>query len=235
MNDLINVYCDESCHLENDGQPVMVLGALWCPAARARELNERIRAVKQRHGKTPGFEIKWTKVSASGLPFYLELLGTFFQEPDLHFRCLVASKAGLDHAAYGQSHDDWYYKMYFDLLKVILAPTDRYRVYLDIKDSRSAGKARHLREVLCNNQYDFSRSMIEWVQNVHSHEVELLQLSDLLIGAVAYANRRLEANAGKRALVESIRQGTGYSLTRNTLLLEAKFNIFCWQGREAHP
>ncbi len=30
MSDIFNVYCDESCHLENDQQNVMVLGAVWC-------------------------------------------------------------------------------------------------------------------------------------------------------------------------------------------------------------
>ena len=31
MSDTFNVYCDESCHLENDHQKAMVLGAVWCP------------------------------------------------------------------------------------------------------------------------------------------------------------------------------------------------------------
>jgi hypothetical protein len=29
MNKTYNIYCDESCHLENDKQEVMVLGAVW--------------------------------------------------------------------------------------------------------------------------------------------------------------------------------------------------------------
>jgi len=28
MTTIFNVYCDESCHLEHDRQPVMVLGAI---------------------------------------------------------------------------------------------------------------------------------------------------------------------------------------------------------------
>jgi len=31
MSQVFNVYCDESCHLENDKQKVMVLGAVWSP------------------------------------------------------------------------------------------------------------------------------------------------------------------------------------------------------------
>lgn len=34
---LYNVYCDETCHLENDGINVMVLGAVWCPQSRLKE------------------------------------------------------------------------------------------------------------------------------------------------------------------------------------------------------
>ncbi len=32
MTELVNIYCDASCHLEHDQQRVMVLGAIWMPA-----------------------------------------------------------------------------------------------------------------------------------------------------------------------------------------------------------
>ncbi len=123
--------------------------------------------------------------------------------------------------------------MYFDMLKVILNPHAEYRIYLDIKDTRGATKVRKLHEVLCNNQYDFSRSIIHRVQQVRSHEVELLQLADLMIGAVAYANRELSGNSGKEKIVEVMRQQSGYSLTSTTLLKEDKVNLFRWEARES--
>ena len=33
MAEVFNVYCDESCHLEHDNIPTMVIGAVWCPQA----------------------------------------------------------------------------------------------------------------------------------------------------------------------------------------------------------
>ena len=30
MSQIVNLYCDESCHLERDHQPVMVLGVVYC-------------------------------------------------------------------------------------------------------------------------------------------------------------------------------------------------------------
>lgn len=233
MTETYNVYCDESCHLEYDHQPVMVLGAIWCPMASAREANETIREIKRHHELAPLFEIKWTKVSPAKLAFYLELIDYFFNNTALHFRALIVpDKTKLQHEHYQQDHDTWYYKMYFDMLKVILDPDGRYRIYLDIKDTRSADKTAKLHDVLCNNFYDFERQIIERVQTVRSHEVELLQLADLLIGAVSYVNRGLTANSAKVSLIERIRERSGYSLTKTNLLRENKLNLFVWQASE---
>jgi len=233
MTEMFNVYCDESCHLEHDWQKVMILGAVWCPLEKARETAQSIRAIKEKHGLSRGFEIKWTKVSPGKVDFYIDLIDYFFTEPDLHFRALIAAdKDRLQHKAYGQSHDEWYFRMYFTMLKAIFRPNASYRIYLDIKDTRSAPKVRKLQDVLCNNVYDFSREIIQKVQTVRSHEVEQIQLADLLIGAVAYANRDLAGSSAKRRLVEIIRERSGYSLTRSTLYREDKLNLFRWTAQE---
>ncbi len=233
MSMTYNVYCDESCHLENDGQPVMVLGAVYCPSTIAREVSLQVREIKARHDLPPDFEIKWTKVSPAKTAFYLELLDYFFDNGDLHFRALIVpDKSKLRHDQYAQDHDTWYYKMYFDMMKVIFEPHARYRVYLDIKDTRSAEKIRKLHDVLCNNLYDFDRKIIERVQTVRSHEATPLQLADLLAGAVCYANRGLAGNAAKLALVQRMRQRSGYELTKTNLLREDKTNLFVWQASE---
>jgi len=234
MSETFNIYCDESCHLENDHQKAMVLGAVWCPLDKTRAIAVRLREIKQKHGLPPHFEVKWTKVSPAGKALYLDLVDYFFDDDDLHFRALIVpDKSLLRHDAYpGQDHDRWYYKMYFDMLKVIFRPDARYRIYLDIKDTRGVRKAAKLHEVLCNDRYDFSRELIERLQLVRSHEIEQLQLADLLIGAVAYLNRGLQGNAGKMAVTERMRRRSGYDLTRTTLLREEKTNIFRWHAAE---
>jgi hypothetical protein len=105
----VNIYCDESCHLENDHQRVMVLGALWCPKDRAPQAAERLREIKARHGLANNFEVKWTKVSPAKAQFYLDLVDYFFDDDDLHFRALIVpDKNLLRHEKFGQTHDDWY-------------------------------------------------------------------------------------------------------------------------------
>lgn len=233
MTQTYNIYCDESCYLEYDRQPVMVLGAIWCPLEKSRMIAESIREIKTIHSLPPTFEIKWTKVSPAKVDFYLELINYFFDNTDLHFRVLVVpDKTKLQHDQYGQDHDTWYYKMYFDMLKVILDPTACYRIYLDIKDTRSAAKIARLHDVLCNNMYDFQRKIIERVQTVRSNEVETLQLTDLLIGIISYVNRGLAGSAAKATLIEKMRERSGYSLVKTNLYLENKVNIFVWHTSE---
>ena len=73
VSQTINIYCDESCHLEHDAQPAMVLGAVWCSGDRARDVSSAIREAKVRHGLPSSFEIKWGKVSPGKLDFYVDL------------------------------------------------------------------------------------------------------------------------------------------------------------------
>lgn len=227
-----NVYCDESGHLPNDGLKVMVLGAVWCPTARSREVAARLREIKERHGVSARRELKWGKVSPAQVRMYLDVVDYFFDDDDVRFRALVVPDKGiLRHEEFGQDHDTWYFKMYFDLLKVIVDPNHAYKIYLDVKDTQSAAKVRKLHDVLANNAYDFRREVIARVQTVRSHEVEQLQLADLLIGAVAAANRGMPESDAKRQVLERVRRRSRYALTRTTLLREEKFNLFVWHGR----
>ena len=228
MGQAYNIYCDESCHLESDGSNVMVLGAIWCNKEKVKEISERIREYKLRHNLSKYIEIKWNKVSPSKELFFLDLINYFFDDDDLHFRALVADKTNLHHKDLGTTHDEWYYKMYFVMLKTILDPSEFYNVYLDIKDTCGSKKVTELQKVLANNIYDFSRSIVQKVQQIRSDESSLIQLCDLITGAISYANRGLSGNSAKNKLVDLIKRRSGYELNRSTLYRESKVNLFYW-------
>ncbi|HEY2411593.1 MAG TPA: DUF3800 domain-containing protein [Pirellulaceae bacterium] len=235
MSKSFNIFCDESCHLENDGKPVMVLGAVWCPTDRVAAISSRLSEIKIKHKLTAKTELKWTKVSPFKTAMFLELLDYFFDEHDLHFRALVAAKKGLRHADYSQNHNDWYYKMYFSMVKAVLSPEDEYMVYMDIKDTRGRKKIKHLHQLLCADMDDFSREIIKRIQVIRSHESHIMQLADLLIGAISYVHRNLAGNSAKVAMVDRIRTRTSYSLRKPTLPLEDKMNLSLWNPTEASP
>jgi hypothetical protein len=220
--------------LENDRQQVMILGAISCPDDLSRSISKRIKAIKKKHDLSPTFEIKWKKVSPAKIDFYMDLLSYFFEEKELSFRALIVpDKTQLRHEEFDHDHDTWYYKMYFGMLKVLLYPQDCYYIYLDIKDSNSGQKITKLHDVLCHNAYDFERQIIERVQTVRSHEVDQLQLADLLMGCVLAANRTGEMSGAKKALMERMRKLSKYCLTKTTLIREKKVNLLRWKPSDA--
>jgi len=207
----------------------MGLGAVWCRADRVAYLSWKIRNLKRAHGFPSSFEIKWTKVSPAGTDFYVDLVRLFFSETSLHFRALVAHRKNeLVHGAFDQTHDEWYYKMYFYLLREIIRPNHHFRVFVDQKDTRSSSKVRELRNVLCNSNLDFQRQILGEIQIVQSKQVQLVQLADLLLGAVCYSSRGLHGNAGKQSIIDEMKLHSGYKLTLTTLAQEQKLNIFHW-------
>ncbi len=232
---LYNVYCDETCHLEHDSSNAMVLGAVWCPQSKLREINERIRQIKRRNNVSETMELKWTKISPAKNDLYKDLVNYFFDDDDLHFRgVIIPDKSKLDHAKYNQTHDAWYYKMYFDMLKVIFSPVDHYEIYIDIKDSNSAKKVKKLREVCCNSMYDFSQKLIQRLQLIRSDEVQIMQVVDIIIGAIGYENRIFPEgfvkSEAKQEIVALIKKRSGYTLKKTTLLREEKVNLLTWEA-----
>lgn len=227
----INLYCDESNHLIYNKNNIMTLGYVSCNASKVREANVAIRSLKEKHGLNKACELKWTKVSMGKIDLYWDIIKYFFSVDYLEFRCVVADKNKLEYDRFKITHDDWYYRMYYLLLGKSLNENNEYNIYIDIKDTCSNDKVKKLKHVLNNSYYDFSSSMILKVQQLHSHEVELLQLGDLLIGAIGYCNNGLQTSEAKLSVIDIIRNYTNTDLKHSTRLYEKKFNIFEWEAR----
>ena len=246
MREIVNIYCDESCHLQNDNESIMAIGAVYCPAAKKQEIFERLFELKQKHKLIPKrkknekenrsyYELKWNKVSKVKIDYYKDVINYFFDNDHLHFRGLIVhDKTKLDYEKFQHTHDTFYYKMYFGMLKAILNPGFAHYIYIDIKDTRSKEKVHKLEQVLRNDKYDFAKEIIKQIQQVRSHEVEIIQLTDLLIGAVGYINRGKTESKAKNELIDLIKHRSKYSLVKSTLLRESKFNIFIWEPQKPY-
>ena len=229
-----NVYCDESCHLEHDRFKAMSLGAVWCPKNKVREMNKRLIEIKGKHGVKNDAEVKWTKVSPCNLDMYIDIVDYFFDDDDLSFRGLVVpDKTILNHEKHLQTHDQWYYKMYFTMLKAIFKRDAHYFVYIDIKDTHSGENAETLHRVCANDAYDFTHDIIKTVQPIRSEEVQLMQLVDILTGAIAFRHNHdvitKETSRAKIAVINRIVERSGVSLTKTTLASEKKVNLLVWR------
>ena len=145
----------------------------------------------------------------------------YFFATDLQYRAIVIDKSKLKHEEYHQSHDDFYYKMYFQLLNKKLEPENNYNIYLDIKDTRSATKVNGLKKYL-NANFITVRNL----QNIRSHESELMQLTDIITGALSYHLRGLNQVIAKNKIIEKIQLHSKHPLTCSTAKEQQKFNLF---------
>lgn len=225
-----NIYCDESCHLEHDNQKYMVLGGIICEKNNRRIIKNEIISIKIKNNIKENAEIKWNKVSPSKLEYYKELVDYFFDSEMLRFRAMIIDKTQINHDKFNQTHDDWYYKMYYELLKNLAEPKDNNYIYLDIKDTKSAKKVEGVKKYLNMRMREFEYEPIKHIQSINSQESPILQLADLFIGAIGYRNREMfnkdSASNAKTELMKYIVEKSGYSLVKSTLLSEKKFNLF---------
>jgi hypothetical protein len=218
MNKTYNLYCDESTHIEHDNQPYMVLSYISTPYHLLKMHNENIRKIKLKHFYKG--EMKWSSMSKSQYPFYNELIDYFFSN-DLNFRAIVIDKSKLNHGAFNQSHHDFYDKMYYQLLNKKIEIGNAYNIYIDIKDTHSYLKARNLKTYL---ERDYNN--IRTLQVIRSYESELMQLTDVLMGAINYKLRGMNKVTAKNNIIEKIERYCNKPLTRQTDRSENKFNLF---------
>ena len=217
MSKTFNIYCDESCHLENDHKNFMFLGAVSSAYNQTRLHTQNIKRIKEKYNFYA--EIKWTSVSKSKYHFYMELVDYFFAT-DLKFRIVGVEKAKINNDAFCQSYDDLYYKMYYILLNHNLNNLYSYNVYLDIKDTLSAHKVNRLKKIL-NTQYGVFRN----VQNIKSNESLILQITDFIMGAISYYHNNAEkANVAKMQIIKKIMQHSGYNSQKTNY--SDKLNLF---------
>lgn len=222
-----NVYCDESCHLRRDYSNVMVLGAIYCDRSKAKEINNEINALKEVYGFSKKSEIKWTKVSPSGLDFYLSLVDYFFNNEHLSFRGYIARGTDEIRTKSAKDYDTWYYKMYYRTLEYVVDQDvdSQYNIYLDIKDTIGSTKVATLKNYL-NAHY--GNGQIKKMQLVDSSDIAILQLADLLIGALAYKHRQLKTSQSKLEIINKIEELSSQDIFLSVPKANSKANWFVW-------
>ena len=220
MSKTFNIYCDESTHIMHDHHPYMLLGYVSIAYNQIKLAKEQIKEIKERHNFSG--ELKWTNVCEKTYPVYKELLDYFFMT-DINFRAVIVDKSQIDETRPNYTYNDFYYRMYFQLLHNQTDLEANYNIYIDEKDTCSRQKLKKLHEIL---QWNAS---IRTLQFVKSHESVFVQLADVIMGAVNY-NLRLEKNDvdgnvnAKKRLISTIKQHG--NITCTSPLKKTKFNLF---------
>lgn len=232
----LHLYCDESCHLPHDRAPFLLLGLLGCPAERVRTAHEQLSTIWERHALPKHFEVKWTKVSPAKIDFYCAVTEWFFASEGITFRALaLPDKQRLYATLPVETRDELYYRLYYQLLRGAIEQENRYRVFLDLKDTRGSEKLANLTGILRADADDPYGRSVENLQHIHSHEVKLLQICDLILGAINFARRpKKDAESpAKRKLVRLIEERLGYPLTGDSPPGADKFALTTWHDPDA--
>lgn len=222
MSKTFNLYCDESTHLIHDGHPYMLLSYISIAYPQIRLAKEEIKAIKRKFNYTE--ELKWTNIHSATYKVYAELVDWFFMN-DLEFRAVVVDKSQIDEKRADYSFNDFYFRMYFQLLHTKVDFQNRYNVFLDIKDTCSGEKLEKMKKIMSYN------SSIGTLQFIPSRESVFIQLADVLMGAINY-NLRIQKGdvkgnvIAKLKLIEKIKRHSNISLNTTTPLSRNKFNLF---------
>jgi len=217
MSKTFNIYCDESTHLLKDGMPFMLVSYVSCAYPQIKIHKQFVRLLKEKY-KFKG-EIKWTNVSKKMGPFYGELIDYFFAT-DLAFRSVIVKKEQIDETKPNFTYNNFYFEMYKELIGHKLCAEYTYNIYLDIKDTRSQKKLRILKEVLN------AGGNIRSIQFVRSHESYLMQMADVIMGAINYRLRGEDKVIAKNKIIEKIEYHSKIDLGASTPKEEDKFNLY---------
>jgi rlfA len=227
-----NVYCDESCHLVSNDSKYMLIGAVYCPKSKVKKVNEYIEHLKENYNISNKIELKWNKIDKKTEKLYLDIINYFFNNDDLKFRVIVIDKTKLDHEKYNQTENEFYHKTYYEMLKYIIIPGNSYNIYPDIKDTNSYYYHQVMLDYLRIKMQDTNKKTIKKVQPIRSYEAPILQISDILIGALSYYYRNLSKNSVKLNIINEIKKLYQNDFDTSSYYSNTKFNIFIWRSRD---
>ena len=231
----INIYCDESRHTSG-GDDYMVIGAICCERDLKRELVHKINLLKEKY-QAQG-EFGWKRVSPNRKAFYMELIELFVESP-LNFKCIVVDKRELNHDRYNNGDKELgFYKLYYQMLTGLLKSGHEYSVYVDWQVNQKEKRFSNLKFYLDKRNI---KATISCLEPVSSETQPLIQLADLLMGAVGYDYNKRKTSRVKVEFCKTLAKelhtlNPKYfrfeKLNTFTAQDEEKFNIFKWRPKQ---
>lgn len=221
------VYCDETrpdlFTSANPNGRYLMIGSLWLPADMRDTAKSRIAELRTKHNVFG--EIKWRKISPSKQDFYIELIDLFMSFGlDMRFRCVAVDRTEVNMGRLNGDAELGFYKFYYQAIHHWILDHNEYSVFCDLKQNRDRSRLSTLKTVLGHAN---RTSEIGAVQSLPSPEVVLLQLCDVLLGAIsARMNENQIDGAGKALVVEHLERRLDRHRLGPTAAAERKFNVF---------
>lgn len=229
----IRIYIDETHHLHSNTSP-MVLGGVWGNVEALKSFSRKVKVVRAQNGIPTNRELKWTKVSPSKLSYYIDIVKLFLSEEGINYRAVIVDKDIIDNRTFGQTDDDFYYRMQYQVVKhVAQRHSANFYLFFDYKDTRSNYYCQKTADILNNTKSLIGDGDHFFAQLVQSYESIPLQIVDLLNGLIAFANSKdKKKSRAKRKLVDEFKKISKINIAASSPYAADKVNLLFWQPKE---
>ncbi len=241
---LYYIYCDESRQSQDR---FMVLGGLVIRADSEEVFNDTME--KYREVTNMRAELKWSKVSIQKLSEYKTFIDYFFalnNADRIHFHCMIVDNHQVNHRKFNQNNPELgFYKFYYQLLLHAFGrrycKTDHEARFIVHLDERTTKYKLETLKVILNRgimkKYGIGWNPFRSIEPGDSKQSNLLQVDDLLIGAVGYQKNSYNLIAGAKQakidLAEHIATTAGLpDLRADTLANNKRFTIWNFSLRK---
>lgn len=178
-------FLDETGSINDKANRFFCLGMIKC--MQPFYLDSRIREIRQKYHFFD--EIKWNTLSKAKIQVIKEILEAVFITPGIYFSCIVINKDNLNFEEKFNSNPYRAYQEFTEiLLKQSIEDNEILTVLADFvttpKDIKFEVDVKH------NVNKTLDRLAIGGIHRVDSKGVNIIQIVDLLIGAVIYCYKR---------------------------------------------
>ena len=188
-------------------------------------------------------ELKWSKVSIQKLTEYKRFIEYFFalnNTDNIHYHCLIVDNHQINHKKFSQGDcESGFYKFYYQLLlhcfgKKYCTNENRVRLITHLDYRNTNYSLSTLKTVLnsgINKKCDINYDPFVSIEPVDSKKSDLLQICDILLGAMGYQKNGYPILAtSKKAKIEladyiAFKAGLK-NLSDNTLRGNYRFTIW---------
>ncbi len=232
---IYHVYCDESRQTQDR---YMIFGGIITSAKNVNLFDKTMQLYRE--AQNMNAEIKWSKVSDKKLNEYKTLIDLFFSVNEvLHFKSIVFDTHFIDYKTYsGGDRELGFYKFWYQFLLHSFGDyaqkDDGYLVFMDQR--QSSYSLLDLKIILNNGMRKkygnrIREDIFRNIQPVDSKKSNIIQLADVLMGAIGYQWNRCHTRTGARKakilLSEYIAEKSGLiSLAQKTPFSKRNFSIW---------
>lgn len=228
------MFADESG--THDGSPCFTIGCLLIPTDKLDLFESQINGLISKHN-LPDEELKWESIrnSYGRINFLIDVLKLLLSDNPYVFMCKVTLKAA--YIKWQHDQEGAFYTCHTHLL-TYSAQSLGATIVANIDDkSDSYGKHDEVVHIIANYNLKGKDARVKSVNKQNSKELLLIQIADLLTGAVNTAHNLhqlpdIQIHLGKRLAINKLAACLGWKYLHHDTYPNANFNIWHFPEKE---